>query len=128
MPEFVNPFSGMVPRKLNERELVRALRLSLAAEEEAVHLYEALADAADNKLAQAILQEIANEEKVHAGEFQRLLCILLKDEAKWLGDGAREVNGMAQKVMEEKSDTVEAAKGVPTIGDLKGCNGDRYAS
>ena len=37
MPEFVNPFPGMTPdRKMTPRELARALRLALAAEEEAV--------------------------------------------------------------------------------------------
>jgi rubrerythrin len=93
MPEFVNPFSGILPnRKLSARELARALRLSLAAEEEAIHLYEALADATDNKLAKAVLQDIANEEKVHVGEFQQLLNILLEDEEKWLREGAEEVD------------------------------------
>jgi len=42
MPEFVNPFSGMAPdRKMTNAELIRALRLNIAAEEEAIHLYEA---------------------------------------------------------------------------------------
>ena len=93
MPEFVNPFSGILPkRKLSERELTRALRLSLAAEEEAIHLYEALADATENTLAKRVLQDIANEEKVHVGEFQQLLTILLEDEENWLREGADEVN------------------------------------
>ena len=99
MPEFVNPFSGVLPsRKLSERELARALRLSLAAEEEAIHLYEALADATDNKLAKTVLQDIADEEKVHVGEFQQLLKSLLKDEEKWLREGAEEVDEMAKDV------------------------------
>lgn len=99
MPEFMNPFSGILPsRKLSERELTRALRLSLAAEEEAIHLYEALADATDNKLAKTVLQDIANEEKVHVGEFQQLLKILLEEERKWLQEGAEEVDEMAEEV------------------------------
>jgi rubrerythrin len=97
MPEFMNPFAGMAPgRKLTDRELTRALRLSLAAEEEAIHLYEALADATDNKLAKAVLQDIANEEKEHAGEFLRLMKILLPDEQKWLDHGFEEVDEMAE--------------------------------
>ncbi len=33
MPEFVNPFSGMVPeRNMTFNELIRAIRLNLAAE------------------------------------------------------------------------------------------------
>jgi rubrerythrin len=99
MPEFVNPFSGVLPsRKLSERELTRALRLSLAAEEEAIHLYEALADATDSKLAKKVLQDIADEEKVHVGEFQQLLKILLEEEGKWLKEGAEEVDEMAEEV------------------------------
>jgi len=96
MPEFVNPFSGVVPeRKLSDSELARAIRLNIAAEHEAVHLYEAHADATDNELAKKVLHDIADEERVHAGEFQRLLSILLPDEDKLLAQGAEEVNGMA---------------------------------
>ena len=98
MAEFINPFSGVTPdRKMTARELTRAIRLTLSAEEEAVHLYEALADATDNKLAAEVLQDIANEERVHAGEFQRLLNILLPDEEKLLAEGAAEVDEAAEK-------------------------------
>ena len=122
MPEFVNPFSGVVPgRKLTKRELTRAIRLALSAEEEAVHLYQALADATDDPLSRAVLEEIADEERVHVGEFQRLLNLLLPDEEKWLADGAAEVNEMAAKVNqagpEAQLETPE--KPVPTIGGLK---------
>ena len=99
MPEFMNPFVTMTPsRKLTDRELARALRMSLAAEEEAITLYEALADATDNKLAAAILQDIANEEKEHKGEFQRLLDLLLPSEVKFMKHGAEEVDEMAEKI------------------------------
>ena len=122
MPEFTNPFSGVVPaRKLTDSELARALRLDLAAEEEAVHVYQAHADATDNKLAKKVLLDIANEERVHAGEFQRLLNILLKDEEELLTEGAEEVNKMAEEndtTDQEKSES-EANKPVPTIGNLK---------
>lgn len=99
MPEFINPFSGVTPgRKMTARELTRALRMALAAEEEAIHLYEALADATDHKLAKAVLQDVANEEREHAGEFQRLLNILLPEEAGLMAHGAKEVDEMAAKV------------------------------
>jgi rubrerythrin len=96
MAEFVNPFSGMIPdRKLNDRELARAIRLALAAEQEAIHMYEAMADASENTLAAKVLQDIADEERVHAGEFQQLLRILLPDEDKLLQEGSEEVVEMA---------------------------------
>ena len=85
MAEFINPFSGVTPdRKLSDRELARAIRMAVAAEEEAIHMYEALADASDNALAAKVLQDIADEERVHAGEFQELLRILLPEEQRLL--------------------------------------------
>ena len=99
MPEFLNPFNTMVPdRKLNHRELTRVIRLNIAAELEAIHLYEAHADATDNALAKAVFQDIADEERVHAGEFQKLLTLLLDDEQKLLDEGAEEVEEMAEKI------------------------------
>ncbi len=116
MPEFLNPFSGKVPdRKLTTEELVRAIRLNLAAEHEAVHLYMAHADATDHPLARKVLIDIANEERVHAGEFSRLLQILTGDEDKWLAEGAEEVDEMAA----ELGVTEEAGSEEATIGSLK---------
>ncbi len=97
MAEFINPFSGVAPdRKLTHRELARAIRLAVAAEQEAIHLYEALADAADNPLAAKVLQDVADEERVHAGEFQELLRLLLPDEQELLKQGTDEVREAAQ--------------------------------
>jgi rubrerythrin len=103
MAEFTNPFTGMIPdRKLNDRELARAIRMALAAEEEAIHMYEAMADASDNALAAKVLQDVADEERVHAGEFQQLLRILLPDEDKLLEQGSAEVSEMAGEQKAEK--------------------------
>ena len=97
MPEFVNPFTGCVPKdKLTDNELARAIRLNIAAEHEAVHLYQAHADATDNELAKRVLLDIADEEIVHIGEFQRLLSILEPDEDSLMAQGAREVDEMAK--------------------------------
>lgn len=126
MPEFVNPFSGVAPaRKLTDSELARALRLDLSAEEEAIHLYEAHADATDNQLARKVLLDIANEERVHVGEFQRLLSILLKDEDQFLADGAREVDEMAAEAAtgaqteQPGKPASEPGKAIPAVGDMK---------
>ncbi len=101
MPEFLNPFSGMAPdRKMTKAELTRAIRLNLAAEEEAVHLYQAHADATDDPLAKGVLLDIADEERVHAGEFQRLLNILLDDEEELMKGGAAEVDELAEELGE----------------------------
>jgi rubrerythrin len=95
MPEFTNPFSGNVPeRMLSEQELIRAIRLDIAAEE-AVSIYMAHAQVTDNALARKVLVDIADEERVHMGEFQRLLQILAGDEDRMLKKGAEEVDEMA---------------------------------
>lgn len=110
MPEFVNPFSGKLPdRKLTLSELIRAIRLNIAAEHEAVHQYMAIADATDHPLARKVLIDIANEERVHIGEFTKLLDILTKDEAKFMEEGFKEV----EQLMTEGDDEE------PTVGSLK---------
>ncbi len=103
MAEFVNPFSGMAPdRKLNDRELARAIRMAIAAEQEAIHMYEAMADASDNPLAAKVLQDVADEERVHAGEFQELLRRLLPEEERLLQQGSDEVKELAGEEAKQK--------------------------
>ena len=92
MPEFGSPFSGLAnQRKLTKEELVRAIRFSVAGEYEATQMYTQLAESTDNKLAVAVLKDIANEERVHAGEFLRLLRELAPDEEQFYAKGAKEV-------------------------------------
>ena len=98
MPEFGSPFSGLAHgRKLTKAELIRAIRLLVAAEYEAVQMYMQLAESIDNKLAAEVLEDIANEERVHAGEFLRLLKELAPDEEKLYAEGAREVEEEIKK-------------------------------
>ena len=123
MPEFPNPFSGKVPDgKLTLGELIRAIRLNIAAEHEAIHLYMAHADATDHPLAKEVLIDIANEERVHIGEFERLLEILTGDEAEFLAEGREEVDEMAAELGEAESVPAESAQTgaeEATIGSLK---------
>jgi rubrerythrin len=92
MPEFSSPFSGLaLDRRLTHEELIRAIRFMIAAEYEAVQLYMQVAESTDNKMAGAILRDIADEERVHAGEFLRLLKEITPDEEKFYAEGAREV-------------------------------------
>jgi rubrerythrin len=99
MPAFGSPFSGLAnDRKLTDEELVRAIRFSLAAEYEAIQLYMQLAESTDNKLAVEVLKDIANEERVHVGEFLRLLRELSPDEDKFYAEGAGEVEQEIEKM------------------------------
>lgn len=95
MPEFTNAYSGQhYDRKLTHEELVRAIRFMIAAEYEAIQLYEQLAENTDNKLAQEVLLDIAGEEKEHAGEFLRLLHEIQPNEIEFYDEGAEEVEDM----------------------------------
>jgi rubrerythrin len=99
MPEFSNPFSGLAnDRRVTHAELVRAIRFMVAAEYEAVQLYQQLAESTDNELAKAVLIDIADEEKVHAGEFLKLLHELQPDEEGFYKEGYEEVEEMIEKM------------------------------
>ena len=98
MPEFGNPFSGLAKeRKLTDGELVRAIRFMISAEYEAIQLYLQLAESVDNQLAIDVLKDIADEERVHAGEFLRLLYELAPDEQKLYDEGSEEVQEIIDK-------------------------------
>lgn len=99
MPDFGSPFSGLAhDRTLTHDELIRAIRFMVAAEYEAVQLYMQLAESIDNKLAQEVLKDIADEERVHAGEFLRLLRHLDPEEEKFYAEGAEEVEEFIEKL------------------------------
>ena len=99
MPEFGSPFSGLAnDRNLTAEELVRAIRFMVAVEYEAIQLYMQLAESTDNKLAVEVLKDIADEERVHVGEFLRLLRELAPDEEKFYAKGAGEVEKEIKKM------------------------------
>lgn len=99
MPEFGTAFSGLaLDRKVTKGELVRAIRFMIAAEYEAVQLYMQLAESTDNELAKEVLTDIADEERVHAGEFLRLLRELQPDEEEFYREGEKEVEEIIAKL------------------------------
>ena len=99
MPEFGNSFSGLAKdRKLTDTELIRAIRFMISAEYEAIQLYMQLAESTDNQMVIDVLQDIADEERVHAGEFLRLLDELAPDEKKFYDEGAEEVQEIIDKL------------------------------
>ncbi len=99
MPEFCSPFSvKKSDRKLTDEELIRAIRFMIAAEYEAIQLYQQTAESTDNKLAREVLLDIADEEKEHAGEFLRLLRELDPKEEEFYKEGYEEVEEMIEKL------------------------------
>ena len=99
MPEFSSPFTVLKnDRQLTHEELVRAVRFMIAAEYEAIQMYQQTAESTDNPLAREVLLDIANEEKEHAGEFLRLLRELDPEEEGFYEEGYEEVEEMIEKL------------------------------
>jgi len=92
MPEFTNPFAGKnCEKKLSADELIRAIRFSIASEYEAIQIYDQIANSTDDKMIKQVLKDIADEEKVHAGEFLKVLKILSPAEFEFYAQGRHEV-------------------------------------
>lgn len=99
MPMFGSPFSGNAnDRMLTDAELIRAIRFMVASEYEATQMYTQLAESTENVLAAKVLRDIADEERVHAGEFLRLLHELAPDEEKLYAKGEKEVEDEIKKM------------------------------
>jgi rubrerythrin len=99
MPEFAHPFAGLAnDRKLTKPELIRAIRYSIAAEYEAIQLYMQLSESTDDIEAKKVLEDVANEERVHAGEFLKLLYRLAPDEEKYYQEGMKEVEEIVKTI------------------------------
>lgn len=81
MPQ-TDPFHSVVPRKLTDMELARAIRLNLEAELDAINLYSAHIDATDNEDAKAVLHHVMDEEREHAALFLQLIHRLDPQQAK----------------------------------------------
>lgn len=110
MPEFGTVFSVKKScRKLTHAEIVRAIRFNIAAEYEAVQLYVQMAESVDDELTKKVLEDIAREELVHAGEFLRLLHELEPEEQQLYKEGAEEVEEMIGEL-------ATAAAGTADIG------------
>lgn len=117
MPSFGNPFQGNVDRKMNEDELLQALRLDIAGELEAIYLYDAHYQATDNPAAKAVLADIRDEEKAHVGELTTLMRHLDPKEASFFLEGEGEVKEMLEDLGIHQKTTPKASA-APTVGSL----------
>ena len=88
----------MVPRKMNTGELARAIMQDIAAELDAVAVYQAHIDATDDERAKKVLAHIRDDEKEHVGEFLALLEILDPRQAEYIKKGKVEL----AELLEEK--------------------------
>ena len=98
MPQFPNSYNVKhCEKKLTKEELIRSIRFNIAAEYEAIQLYQQVIEATDNQLVKDVLSDIANEEKEHAGELLKVLVEIAPEEAKYYAQGAKEVEEISEK-------------------------------
>ena len=113
MPNFANPFNGNVDRMMTKEELIRAIRLDIAGELEAIYVYDAHIHATDDEVAKKVISDVRDEEKTHIGELMTLLRYLDPTEAELFADGEGEV-----RVMMEELGIKEPASPGSTVGSL----------
>jgi uncharacterized protein len=128
MPD-TNPFLGLVPRKMTNEELARAIRLDIQAELDAVNLYQAHIDATDDEEVKLVIAHVRDEEKEHVGEFLELLRRLDPKQAEELDEGAEHVEGILAGTHPSglhdqlSTDGTVETPGL-TVGDLRTADGD----
>lgn len=97
--EFVHPFPGKNPGdEITETEIISALRLALCAEEEATHLYDTIAEFVDDERIKKIMEDVAAEEQVHIGEFQKLLDLFDDEEIEKTEEGEKEAEEKMESI------------------------------
>lgn len=79
--------------ELDDRGTTRAIRDAIVNEQLAIQQYEAIVDGTSDEKVKEVLQDIADEERVHVSELLTLLAILSPEEAKFMEEGAKEVKG-----------------------------------
>ena len=119
MAEFMDPHNQMdADRKYSKEELIRSLRKGIAAEEEAASLYDAHAQMTDDPAIKKVIEDIADEERVHVGELQALINRLSDDEEELLEKGRKEAEkemGSPEEIAGEMEDNSEPVEEVVRI-------------
>lgn len=121
--DFTNPFVNMQRVKMTDEELAQALRLDMAAELDAISLYQAHLDATDNPVGQRLIKHIMDEEKEHLEEFAQLLYYLDPTQAAAVHNARVEFaeSGLppANICAPPAAETPQAMQATLTVGSLK---------
>ena len=89
--DFTDPFPGVGQRRLSHADLMTAIRLDMAAELDAISLYQAHMEATEHPIARQMLQHIMDEEKRHLEEFAQILYMLDPYQADSVGHAQLEL-------------------------------------
>ena len=118
MPNMPDPFAAnLTEKKLTKYDLIQAIRTDIVGELEAIFLYDAHAQAADDPVVKAVLTDIRDEERAHCGELYALLKYLDPKEADHLAEGEGEVKEMMESLGIGPGSTIVDQGS--TVGSLK---------
>lgn len=92
---------------LSKEEVIRAIRVGIKAEIDAIHLYDMIAESVDDENIKKVMEDVAKEERVHIGEFLRLLQEIYPQEMKDYNEGASEAEELMQSYSNESKKTLE---------------------
>ena len=79
-----------LPEKLTREEVVRAIRLNIAAEHEAIFQYEQLINSTDNQKVKKIAEDVRKDELRHVGNWEFALQLISEDDRDGIIEGAKE--------------------------------------
>lgn len=95
---YLNELMASIPNKNDKispkRKDMEILRTAIIAEYDAINLYEQLSEVASNSDVKKLLLDIANEEKVHIGEFESVLEFLDEEHEPNEEEGEEEVTDL----------------------------------
>ena len=112
--DLVKPFPGKNPGdQITKQELLSVIRLSICAEQEAVHLYDQIAEFTDNEMVKKLMTDIAEEERVHIGEFTKLLELVGEGKADKVKEGEDEAAKKLGQGSSEEPDKPEEPDETP---------------
>lgn len=92
----ISEMMSSIPKERGKETDKQVLRAGIISELDAISLYEQLAEISTNENVKKVLLDIANEEKVHVGEFQKLLLELDKEQDESLTSGEKEVEDISE--------------------------------
>ena len=76
--------------QLTPEELIRAIRLNIASEHEAIFQYEQIINSTDNEIVRKIAQDVRADELRHVGNWEYALQVLSEDDRNGIAQGAAE--------------------------------------
>ena len=91
MANIPDPFPGKVPGDpLTRQEVVNAARLAIIAEQEAIALYDKIAEMVPDPAVKQLMKDLSDEEQVHVGELLKLVGKMDPDDPMKIEEGESE--------------------------------------